>query len=173
MEIAFTGAHRVGKTTLAELLHESMPDFDLIPEPYYELEDTGFVFAEIPSVDDYIAQIEYSFKQIKSYKGNVIFDRCPVDLLAYIQAVDESYSIVSLYNRVQAVMAEIDLLIFVPVEEPDVIGCPESELPELRFQVNEILRDMLGDFDIEMIEVRGTAIERLKQIENQSLTNTL
>lgn len=165
MKIAFTGTHRVGKTTLAELLHESMPDFDLIPEPYHELAETGFVFAEIPSIDDYVAQIEYSFKRVKSNKGNVIFDRCPVDLLAYIQAMDESYNIESLYNRVQTVMKEIDLLIFVPIEEPDLIGCPESALQGLRTQVNDILRDIIGDFDIETIEVKGTIEERLEQIK--------
>ena len=39
MKIAITGAHRVGKTTLAKKLHESFPGCDCYTEPYFELED--------------------------------------------------------------------------------------------------------------------------------------
>jgi len=64
-------------------------------------------------------------------------------------------------------MEEIDLLIFVPIEEPDIISCSVSELPELRYQVDDILRDLISDFDIEMIEVKGNLSERLNQIQNK------
>ncbi len=64
-------------------------------------------------------------------------------------------------------MDEIDLLVFVPIEEPDRISCSESELPELRCLVNDILRDLISDFDIEIIEVKGNLSERLKQIQNK------
>ena len=44
---------------------------------------------------------------------------------------------------------KIDLLAFVPIEESDPIQCPATELSELRFQVNEILRNLIGDIHME------------------------
>ncbi len=167
MKIAIAGTHRVGKTTLAEKLYESFPDYEYYPEPYFELEEAGYIFPEIPTVDDYLAQLEYSIKQIVKSGNDAIFDRCPVDLFAYIQATDESLNLQSIFGKVQNTMDEIDLLIFVPIEEPDIISCSESELPELRYQVNDILRDLISDFEIETIEVKGNLSERLKQIQNK------
>jgi len=166
MKIAVTGAHRVGKTTLIDKLSESLPEYICHTEPYYELEERGHVFSDIPTPEDYQAQLEYSIEQITDAGDHVIFDRCPIDLLAYIQATDEleSIDIQSLYHRVQDTMAEIDLLIFVPIEEPDVIDCPESELPKLRHGVNEILSDWIWDFDLNTVEVAGPISTRTNQI---------
>jgi hypothetical protein len=164
MKIAITGAHRVGKTTLAEKLHETLTDYNLKTEPYYDLEESGFLFCEIPDVDDYYKQIEYSADQISTSEDDVIFDRCPIDFLAYIQAIDESKNIRSLFNKVKSIISEIDLLVFVPIEEPDIITCPESDLPELRDKVNEILIDLIHDFDIETLEVKGTLSDRRNQV---------
>jgi hypothetical protein len=70
----------------------------------------------------------------------------------------------SLYNRVQSAMEEIDLIVFVPIENPDLISCQKFELPELRFQVNEILNEWIWDFDLKTIEVKGTLLARRDQI---------
>jgi deoxyadenosine/deoxycytidine kinase len=167
MKIAITGTHRVGKTTLAEKLHEVLLDYEYYPEPYFEMEEAGHAFPEIPTADDYLAQLEYSIKQITRSNSNAIFDRCPVDLFAYIQATDESQNLQSIFSKVQNIMDEIDLLVFVPIEEPDVIGCSESELPELRCDANDIINDLISDFEVETIEVKGTLSERLKQIHEK------
>ena len=164
MKIVITGAHRVGKTTLAENLQESLGDYELLKEPYYELEELGYAFSEIPDIDDFITQLEHSVKQITIKDENVIFDRCPIDFLAYIQAIDGSRSIQSIFNKVDSIMSEVDLLVFVPIEKPDLIICGESDLPELRYQVDEILRDWIWDFGIETIEVRGNLLSRVDQV---------
>ena len=166
MKIALTSSHRTGKTTLVEELNEALPEYSCKAEAYYELEETGHVFSETPSLEDYIAQIEYSIDQVTGSGDNVIFDRCPIDMLAYIQATNkfEDIDMQSIYQRVQKVMTEIDLLIFVPIEEPDKIGCPESDLPELRQEVNEILNDWIGDFNIDVIEVSGSLVARRNQV---------
>ena len=160
MKLAITGAHRVGKTTLVEKLMESLPDYEYIPEPYYELEESGYMFSEIPTVEDYLIQLECSVKQTCRNDENIIFDRCPIDILAYIEAIGGYGNIQSLYNKVEYIMREIDLLVFVPIENPDIIFCPESELPELRSRVNELLTDWVWDFDIEPISVKGTPLAR-------------
>lgn len=164
MKIAITGAHRVGKTTLVENLKESLLEYINKAEPYSELEEKGLFFSEIPDPEDYILQLEHSIEQISTSGNNVIFDRCPIDLLAYIQATNKFENIQSLYHRVKTVMTAIDLLVFVPIEEPDLIGCPESDLPDLRLQVNEILNDWVWDFDTDLLEVVGSPLARRNQV---------
>jgi GTPase SAR1 family protein len=167
MKVAITGTHEVGKTTLAEKLYENLPGYEYYLEPYFELEESGYLFPEIPTADDYLAQLEYSIQQIAGSGNNAIFDRCPADLFAYIQATDKSLNLQSIFSKVQSIIKELDLLIFVPIEIPDIISCSESELPELRCQVDDILRDLIYDLDIETIEIKGNLPARLSQILNK------
>lgn len=164
MRIAFTGSHRVGKTTLAEEIADSLPDYEFINEPYLQLEEEGYLFSEIPTLDDYIEQFNFSVEQLQNSGDNVIFDRCPLDLLAYVYAVGKKKNISDLYEEMAAAIAEIDLLVFVPIENVDLISCQESDLPNLRQEVNDILEDWIGDFSNEVLEVSGTLENRKKQI---------
>jgi len=164
MRIAFTGSHRVGKTTLAEEIAESLPDYEFIIEPYLQLEEEGYLFSEIPTLDDYIEQFNFSVEQLQNSGYNVIFDRCPLDLLAYVYAVGKKKNISDLYEEMAAAIAEIDLLVFVPIEKFDLIVCQGSDLPNLRQEVNDILEDWIGDFSNEVLEVSGTLENRKKQI---------
>lgn len=110
--------------------------------------------------------LEHSIDQITDSGEDVIFDRCPVDMLAYIQAVNrfKNFDIQTLYNRVKDIMNEIDILVFVPIEEPDLIDCSNSDLPELRLKVNEILNDWIWDFNSNTIEVNGSPIDRANKV---------
>ncbi|MFD2600874.1 ATP/GTP-binding protein [Flavobacterium suzhouense] len=164
MKIAITGAHRVGKTTLAEKLLEHFPEYELRPEPYYELEELGYEFSETPNIDDFAEQLNYSIKQITASSDNVIFDRCPIDIMAYLEALDGIQYINSMYDKAESAMEDIDLIIFVPIEEPDIITYQKSDYPELRDTVNEILKESVYDFGIEVIEVKGSLPERISQV---------
>ncbi|MCJ8154153.1 ATP-binding protein [Chryseobacterium sp. SSA4.19] len=164
MRIDFTGSHRVGKTTLAEEIADSLPDHEFIIEPYLQLEKEGYLFSEIPTLDDYIEQFNFSVEQLQNSGDNVIFDRCPLDLLAYVYAVGKKKNISDLYKEMSAAIAEIDLLVFVPIEKVNLIVCQESDLPNLRQEVNDILEDWIGDFSNEILEVTGTLENRKKQI---------
>lgn len=164
MKIAVTGTHNVGKTTLAEELLEHLPGYTLNIEPYYALEESGYIFSEIPDVDDFIEQFDYSVKQISQSGDNIIFDRCPIDLLAYIHAIDKTKNIEPLFETVQTILSEIDLLVFVPIEDPDVISSRQSDLPKLRSRVNDILHDWIWDLGIKTIEVNGTLLDRRDQV---------
>lgn len=169
MRIAILGTHLVGKTTLAEKLHESFPIYEFYPEPYFELQEMGFVFSEIPTADEYTMQLEYSVKQILRSGRNAIFDRCPIDLLGYALAVDDAdiLNFSSVFNKIQNAIKEIDVFVFVSIEEPDRILCSESDLPKLRYEVNDIIDELIDDFDIEVIKVKGSLSERLNQIQNR------
>ena len=169
MRIAFTGSHRVGKTTLAEEIADYFPNYDFKNEPYLQLEETGHLFSEIPTTDDYIEQFNYSVKQIKESGKDVIFDRCPFDLLAYIYAKSKIKDIQTRYETMINAMSKIDIVIFVPIETPDVIVCQKSDLPNLRYEVNNILQNWIGDLNNEILEVNGTLENRKKQIMKKVL----
>lgn len=164
MKIAIAGAHCVGKTTLAEELLEHLPGYVFYPEPYYELEASGYLFSEVPDTDDFIKQFDHSVKQITKGGDHIIFDRSPLDILAYIHALDPNKNIQAFFETVQKVLAGIDLLVFVPIEEPDLISSQPSDLPKLRHEVNEILHDWIWDLGIETIEVSGALARRRDQV---------
>lgn len=164
MKIAVTGTHRAGKTTLAEKLQASLNGYFYQQEPYFELEEKGYIFSETPGFDDFYAQLTYSVKQLLVKEPNIIFDRCPLDFLAYIQAVSGPEAAQQLYPEIQYAMESIDLLVFVPVENPDLISCSEHDFPELREGVNELLHTWVTDLDMAVIQVTGTAAEREDQV---------
>ena len=64
MKIAVSGAHRTGKTTLVEELCRALPDHLSMNEPYYHLVEEGHVFPEMPSIEDFELQLDYSIEQI-------------------------------------------------------------------------------------------------------------
>ncbi|AWK06838.1 hypothetical protein HYN56_22455 [Flavobacterium crocinum] len=167
MRIAILGAHLVGKTTLAEKLQESFSNYELYPEPYFEMQEMGFAFSETPTADDYMSQLDYSLKQILRSDKNAIFDRCPLDLLAYALAVDDSVNFQSVFNKIQDAINKIDVFVFVPIEDRDRISCSDSNLPELRYYVNDIIIELINDFDLKVIEVKGDLSQRLNKIENR------
>ena len=164
MKIAITGAHSVGKTTLAEKLLEHLPNYELRSEPYYELQGLGYEFSEKPNTDDFLQQFKYSIKQVSGDGENVIFDRCPIDILAYIEALNGS-NLQSLYDKAESAMEAIDLVVLVPIEQPDVIRC--EDYPDLRDTVNEILQDSIHDFEVEIITIQGSLNNRVKQVLNK------
>lgn len=164
MKITIIGAHNVGKTSLAEELLELLSGYTLESEPYYQLEEAGFEFSETPAADDFIKQFNYSVRLISNSEDNVIFDRSPLDLLAYLHVIDSGRNIQKLFETVPKVMAEMDLIVFVPVEEPDLITGSQNEHPELRSEVNELLYEWISDLGLGVVEVRGTLPERRKQV---------
>ena len=86
MRIAICGSHLVGKTTLAQALAGALPGHELVPEPYHLLEEEGYEFTEMPSVDDFERQLERSLSCLQESGANALFDRCPLDILAYLSA---------------------------------------------------------------------------------------
>lgn len=164
MRIAFTGSHRVGKTTLAEKIADHLPGYDFRHEPYLQLEEMGYLFSAIPTLDDYFKQFDYAVEQIGNSENDVLFDRCPLDILAYIYAISKGEITQARYKEMTEAMSQIDTLVFVPIETPDLIICQELDLPNLRHEVNNLLQDWIGDLSNEIIVVTGSLESREKQI---------
>lgn len=162
MRIAVTGSHRVGKTTLARALADSLVDHEFVDEPYHELVAEGHIFSHPPDPADFEAQLGYALDALSDEALDVVFDRCPVDLLAYLVVVCPGDERVIAHWRepVRRAMRSLDAVILVPIEVPDVIDLGQDEDPAgSRDVVDETLRDLLFgtrlDLEVEILEVKG------------------
>ena len=170
MRIAVSGTHRSGKTTLVEELSRALPAYEVIDEPYYLLAEEGHDFAEMPCLEDFELQLERSIDCIAQSEADAIFDRCPMDLLAYLVTHRDSgrFDVEDWLPRVRSAMERIDLVVFVPVEDPDRMVLQESEDAGLRQRVDEELREILledpWEFGMDVLEVTGSSRERVRQV---------
>jgi predicted ATPase len=92
MRIAVSGTHGVGKSTLIEEFLRVHPEFVHEPEPYEVLvEDYGEEFSAEPCVEDFLRQLEFNLERVGQHEQqeNVIYERCPLDFLAYLTALHE------------------------------------------------------------------------------------
>jgi hypothetical protein len=170
VRIAFSGSHRVGKTTLIGHLVERLPGHATVDEPYYLLEEDGYEFAEQPSLEDFEAQLVRSLAAFDEAGRDVLFDRCPVDILAYLlehedaTAFDPDDWLVPIRDALRT----LDLLVFVPIEEADRIAFAPHEDAEHRRAVHDRLCELLLDgslgVDVEVLTVGGDERARTDQI---------
>jgi predicted ATPase len=170
MRIAVSGAHRTGKSTLIESLEPALAGYAVVDEPYHQLEEEGHEFAEMPALEDFERQLERSIECVIEAGENVLLDRCPADLVAYLVTHRDSdgFELDLWLPRVRRAMKRLDLVVYVPVEEPDRVPVPDAEEGELRRRVDEELRDILLDdrwaFGVETLEVSGSIGERARQV---------
>ena len=183
MRIAISGTHGSGKSTLIEDFVAAHRDYIHEPEPYEWLQDVyGEGVGEVPDVDDFYRQLELSVERLREYGpgARVILERSPLDFLAYVLALAElgrvgrdCSAIASAVERVAAGMANVDLLVLLPLNEADRIEVPESEDLELREAMNDRLLDLvaadpyslLASGRPRVVEIAGTRQQRLRQLE--------
>jgi predicted ATPase len=170
MRIAVSGTHLSGKSTLVEALSEELPQYTTVEEPYYLLQEEGYEFAESPSIEDFELQLERSIENLDESSPDVIFDRCPADILGYLlaHADVEAFGIEEWLPRVQAAIRKLDLIVFLPIEEPDRIVLPFSQDAEYRQQVDEKLKEIIlenpFDFEVDVLEVTGSLNSRVESV---------
>jgi len=143
MRIGVSGPHGTGKTTLVEELCAKLPGHVPADEPYVQLEEAGYDVGFPPSLADYRAQLRLSVSMLSSSGACVVFDRTPVDFLAYLMAqgadLEEEADPVAL----RSALARLDLLVITPVTVETERFLPRAELPELRQAVNDTLLDLV------------------------------
>lgn len=170
MRIAVSGAHRTGKTTLVAELAAMWPGFAVIDEPYYLLEHEGQLSADMPSVGDFEEQLERALRSLRESEGDCLFDRCPLDLLAYLTVLSEPgvYDARPWMPELREVMPRLDGIVYVPVESPDRVERSAITRRRLRRRVDEALRELLMEdswaFAIPVVEVAGTPEQRAQQV---------
>lgn len=175
MRIAITGAHRVGKTTLAEALVDALAGAMLVEEPYHQLADEGHDFSDPPSVEDFETQLDRSIRDLSGTAAGpavVVFDRSPIDLVAYllVHPDADAFDLDPWLHPIDRALAAIDLVVYVPIEDRDRIDVPRDEHPALRRAVDARIRSLLAadtlapDADLPVLEVTGSESERLAQV---------
>jgi predicted ATPase len=168
MRIAISGTHHSGKSTLVEELSAVLSGYLTMDEPYYLLVEEGHEFAEMPSVEDFELQLERSIECLSGNEPDVIFDRCPVDMLGYLLVLAEDFHLEKWLPRVQAAIDTLDLIGFLPIEDRDRVTLPPSEDPGFRLDVDQKLKEILLDdsldLGMEVIEVTGPLHERVRQV---------
>lgn len=170
MRIAFAGTHRVGKSTLLERVAEALEDHETVDEPYDLLEEEGYEVGEDPSLEDFEAQLERSLEVVEDGGAKVLFDRSPTDIVGYLLTHEDagSFDEDDWIAPVREAMQSLDLVVFVPIEDPDRIALAAHEDAELRLAVHEKLHELIVDralgFDTEVLVVTGGVEARVKQV---------
>ena len=183
MRIVVSGTHFSGKTTLINAISTKLRDYEIVEEPYAVLEESGYDFSDPPSIEDFKQQLKCSTELIMNSPKKAIFDRSPIDFLAYaLVKAEEDHDqcdMESWQTKIETAISEIDILVFLPIEYPDAIQLPKSEDQKLRSLVDEKLKELILDDslgflkDTDVLEVSGSLQNRinliLKFLENYGM----
>jgi hypothetical protein len=166
VRIAFSGAHRVGKSTLIEAIADALGGYTTVDEPYHLLEEDGYEFAHPPSREDFEAQLERSLAALEEGEQDVLFDRCPLDLVAYLTIDDDEFDPEPLLPRIRTAMGTLDLVVYVPIEGR--VAVPSEEDADYRRAVDDKLRGLLVDdvlgLEMDILTVGGDLQSRIAQV---------
>ena len=170
MRIAISGAHGTGKSTLVAELARRLPGYAVGEESYYALLGEGHSFAAEPSRDELEVLFEHSCKALADTDSpDIVLDRCPADYLGYLIALpgEVSETLRRWFDRAAAAMARLDLIVFVPIEDPDRINVSAVER-RLRRRVDLALREIIVEdtwgLAPHALEVSGAPGERVEQV---------
>ena len=144
MRIGVSGAHGVGKTTLVEALCDHLAGHSPVEEPYLLLEEEGYAFAHPPVVEDYWVQFGRSVQLLRSPSERAVFDRTPLDFLAYLLALGADIGTLD-GAALRAALAGLDLLVIVPITTESERVLPQAALRTLRAAMNDALLDLIDD----------------------------
>lgn len=175
----------MGKSTLAEDFVERHREFVLESEPYYALQEQfGIDFAEEPTQDSFITQLEYSLGRANAYekKDNVIFDRCPIDYIAYLMYLAKRDfgnttldHLRDLMRQVAKSIERLELIVFLPIVDRHKIMLGSDDDEHFRFEVDHYFKqiyreDVYGLFSGQqpaVVELWGDRKSRLARLESQ------
>jgi predicted ATPase len=170
VRIAFSGSHRTGKSTLLTAVAERLPGYTTVDEPYHLLEDDGYECGEEPSVEDFEAQLVRSIEALREGQRDVLFDRCPADVVAYLMTHEEAAALDgdAWMDRARDAMETLDLIVFVPIEARDRIAVGAHEDGRWRAAVDAALEELLIDnaleLAVEVMQVEGDVAARVAQV---------
>jgi hypothetical protein len=170
MRIGVCGPHGTGKTTLVEELCASLDDHTAVDEPYVLLEEEGYDIEYPPSREDYLCQLSRSLVALQTPATSVVFDRTPLDFLAYLAVAGLDLETGIDVPAVRSAVATLDLLVIAPITPETERVLPPAELPWLRRAVNDALLDLVYADplrlceDVPMVELTGPLAGRLDAV---------
>ena len=173
MRIAVSGTHCTGKSTLIEEFLQAHPDFVHEPEPYTVLvEEFGEEFSGEPCLEDFYRQLQFNIDRLNQHSRDerVIYERCPIDFLAYIDVLDSQAAQASV-DLVSEAIRNLNLIVYVPLDP--TFDVPHDEYPKLRKSVDRrlsaIFREdefgIISSCDVVVVEAMGSTKQRLRILE--------
>ncbi|MBA2653465.1 MAG: AAA family ATPase [Gammaproteobacteria bacterium] len=195
MRIAVSGTHSVGKSTMVNDFVQAFPNYIHEEEPYRALRDYyNIKFGKESTRFCNGLQLYYSISRAKQYCANtcdVIFDRCPVDYIAYSKYtanyretdIDDTF-IESFVTPVKEALSFIDILLFVPITEKHPVAFEEDGIRptdrQYRIEVDDIFKKIYYEnaYDVmppnppKLVEIWGNREERIAKI-NQAILEFL
>jgi hypothetical protein len=193
MRIAVSGSHSLGKSTVVNDWVNRHPHFKREEEPYRALALHGpyeILFRDASTKLHNGIQLYYNIGRVHRYgdsSDNVIFDRSPVDYVAYSQYtadqrstdIDDAF-VDSMVPAVRESLDHLDILVFVPKSEEWPVEMEEDGIRPVdhayRDAVDSIFKQIYreGRFDVMpprkgpgplLIELMGPPEQRLNQLQ--------
>jgi hypothetical protein len=165
MRVAVSGSHSTGKSTLIAAFLEQRPDYLHEPEAYEALADeVEPIPSEGPTPEDLEAFLRYTVSAVARHAPGacVVFERSPVDYLAYAAASRRAWPpgsatdfLKTFVPVVRASVCHLDLIALLPVSGQGPITARADEDERFRRRVHEKLGaalledeyDLFGDRD--------------------------
>lgn len=184
MRIAVSGTHFIGKSTLIDDFVKTHPNYKSEVEAYHKLQDEKEMELSLePSFESLIEQLGYSIEQLNrnSNERNIIFDRCPVDYIAYAMCIAAQESIdindteiVERFSDVKEALDNLDMIVFLPITKEHLIEYTE-ENSTYRKNADKFFKQIYRDdvYDIfpryghpKIIEIWGDRLARVNKLES-------
>jgi hypothetical protein len=160
MRIAVAGSHNTGKSTLIAAFVALRPRYLYEPEAYEMLaDDIALTAFEGPTPEGLQSLLDLTIAGVASHAPGacVVFERSPVDYLAYAAASRASWPSDAVADFlktqvpvVRAAMHHLDRIVFLPVSGKGPISSRADEDDRFRRRVDERLRRALIDDDYDL-----------------------
>ena len=165
--IALVGASSTGKTTVYELLKNKLPKFEFINESTRTVGSYGFPINEAGTSETQLAISSFHLEALLR-PGNMILDRCYMDLLVYSNFMDkiskEAHDYIEdTWTRVKN---EYTHYIYFPIEFDSVDDGVRSVNEEWRVKIDEEFQLLLDGVRKPYLTVTGSPLQRVEQILN-------
>ena len=159
MRVAVSGSHSTGKSTLIAAFLAKCPQYVQEPEAYEELaDDIALLTSEGPDIDGLTALLVHTVSTVGRHGPGaaVIFERSPVDYLAYaiatrsIARTDRGEFMRSYVPMVRGAVRSLDLIALLPASTGGRVLSRPHEDERFRQRVDEELRRALIDDDYDL-----------------------
>ena len=142
MRLGVSGAHGTGKSTFVADLSDRLPGHIAVVEPYEALEDEGHEFPFPPTAGDYRLQLKRSIDHLRLPGERLIFDRTPLDFLAYLAVLGCAPDQEGSTDELSPLFASLDALILLPMTTEVRELLPTPDLPQLAQAVDDALLNL-------------------------------
>jgi nicotinamide riboside kinase len=165
--VALVGASSTGKTTVYELLKNKLPKYEFINESTRTVASYGFPINELGTSETQLAISSFHLEALLR-PGNMVLDRCYMDLLVYSRFMDKIS--VETYNYIEAtwnrVKHEYTHYVYFPIEFQSVDDGVRSVNEEWRTNIDKEFNLLLEGVRKPYLTVTGSPLQRVEQILN-------